>query len=353
MVVNDQDQINDSTETTALDRLVAQVSAEPEEAKTVAVDPDDTDAVEEAAARKALADEEAAANATTEVKVPEKTEGKTTESVVEQKTTEKPGPMIPKARLDEVIADREKATAAAAYWKGIADERARAAQADANPAEAKLTPQQQLEAIEARRDALAAQVDDGKLLMSDFVKEDRKLKAEEEGVRDTLRKPADTQAPKRGSDLYLEERTAKLEQDHPYVAELSSDDLAYLTRKAVAELANEGIKLPAGDLEPADQLVLRTKIAALSDRFGPALTGKELKKPGAATDGKPAMSKEARQREEKLAAAASAPPDLTAAGRSTSPTSDYSEAQILAMSEEQIEALPQSVRDKIMGRMNS
>jgi hypothetical protein len=317
-----QDQLN--SEETALDRLVAQI--EPEKTEP---DPTDPDAIEEAEAQKALAAEEAKEK---EEKAPEAKEP-------EEPEKEKPKtPMIPKPRFDEVAAT-------AAYWKGIADERGRQLAAKAEPESPEPTPEQQISEIRGQIKALAKEVDDGKLLMSDFEDKRQALLDQELAIRDQMRKP--TEVPKRGSDLYLEQRTTELEASHPYVAALSPDDLAFLTRKAVAALAEEGVTLPKGDLDPSDQLVLRTKIAVLSDTYGPVLTGKELK-----ATGKPALSRQAKNLQTKLQDARDAPPDLTAAGRGGAPM-EYTDAQILAMSQEDLDALPMGTLEKIMARQQT
>src|SRR3569833_2423762 len=99
---------------------------------------------------------------------------------------------------------------------------------------------------------------------------------------------------------------------------LSPDELSILTRKAEDDLEEDGVKLPMCELAPRVALLLRSKIAALSDTFGPALTGKTLapKTPPAA---KPGMSPQAKNLQTKLQAAQDAPPDLTAAGRGGAP----------------------------------
>jgi hypothetical protein len=340
--VEDTEQGN---EPTLLDQLVEQVSKEPDPEKQPEIDPDDRDAVEEAAAAKALADEEA--KAATPVKAVEEP-AKPAEQAKPAQAGRDEQIRIPKPRFDEVAKQRDDALMQAAYWKGVADTR----QAGTTEPEPKQpTPQQQLAELDTKRDALAAQVDDGKLLMSDFVKEERKLRLQEDAIRDTMRKPAADQDPKSASDLYLDAKTEELETAHPYVPLLDADDLSFLTRKAVASLADEGVKLPKGDLAPRDALMLRTRIAQLSDTFGPALTGKTLA-PRQTPAAKPGLSPAAKNLQTKLQAAQDAPPDLTAAGRGGAPM-EYTDAQILAMTQDEMDALPAATLEKIMARQQS
>lgn len=362
----------DNTETVTesmLDTLVQEASAMPaeeEKDKAPAVDPNDVDAVEEAKLREEIAAEDAKTKAETDAAKAADEAAKTGKDPAAEaqpdKAAAKPGAkadppareqiMIPKERFD---AEREKLIASAAYWKGRAESGAGNA---AQPKAAEPTPAQKLADIDAQRDALAKKVDDGEMTMSAFMKEDRQLRQQEDAIRDAARKPADSAKPKPQSDLYLDTKTEELEGAHPYLAEISAlptwkEDYQYLTRKAVASLAQEGFVLPEGELHGRDLMVLRGRIAELSDTLGPMLTGKTLVIPGRtspADQGKPGLSKQGQARAAKLDAAAAAPPDLTSVGRSSAQTTDLSEASLMAMSDEELEKLPQSVQDRIMGR---
>ncbi len=353
-----QDQAHLDTEEgqdTTLDRLVAEASKEPDAKEEPQVDPNDTDAVEEAAALKALADEEAKEKAEADKAKAGQAEdqgagdgdGKTADQPQDGK---KPGPMIPKARFDEARQkDQEKIAelqAAAAYWKGQADARKESgATPEAEPE--KPTPQQQISALRAEAKALAARVSAGTLDFEEYEDKRQALLDQELAIRDEMRKPPE--APQSQASLSLEQMTAKLEEDHPYVAHLSKSQLSFLTVEAVERLAAEGVNLPRGNLNEREQYQLRAKVAELSDTYGPAMTGKTIQKPEPQPNGRPAMSKQAQNLKQKLQAAQDAPPDLTAAGRGGAPM-EYTDAQIMAMSQEELDALPVSVLEKIMAR---
>lgn len=346
----DEARAEESVEETKLDQVVAQGENLAEETK--ADQPTDPDEIEEAAALKALADEEAAEKAARAGASTTKTDDQAAPAA-EPEADKKPGPMIPKAAFDERMAKKDhkiaELAAAAAYWRGQADAAKAVATKPADEPEAP-TPQQQIAGIRGQIKALARDVDDGKLTMSDFEDKRQALLDQELAIREVMQKPVQAEQPRPNSDLFLEQKTSELEGKHPYVPLLSEDDMVFLTRKAVAALAGEGIQLPRGELSPRDQLLLRSKVAELSDTFGPALTGKTLQsKPTPANDGRPALSKEAQNLKQKLQAAQDAPPDLTAAGRGGAPM-EYTDAQINAMSQEELDALPMSVLEKIMAR---
>jgi hypothetical protein len=73
----------------------------------------------------------------------------------------------------------------------------------------------------------------------------------------------------------LETLTAELEDAHPYVHLISLDqDWRFLVLRASQELRGEGVILPTErPLTSREILTLRERIAKLSDRYGPALTG--------------------------------------------------------------------------------
>lgn len=317
----------------------------------------DVDAAALAEAQKGLEGEKAAATKATEAKPDE---AKAAEAAPKTDETKDAKPeddraraiMIPKGRFDEVLRERDKLIATAAYHKARADAAEAAKPGKAEEAKAP-TPEEQIKSLRAQRLDIAKQVDGGTLTYEQAEVKRQELEDAEQVVRDTMRKPAEQPRaqPKAdpSSDLYLEEKTKEIESQHPYLAEIKDEgDFQFLVVKAVGELAKEGVRLPQGELTPAQQFKLREKVAALSDEFGPVLTGKKLEIPGKKSLGESGPSKEAKDREQKLALAETMPPDLTST-RSANPVTTVDNASIAAMSEEDIARLPKSVRDGVRG----
>jgi hypothetical protein len=256
--------------------------------------------------------------------------------------------LIPKGRFDEVLRERDKLIATAAYHKARADAAEAAKPGKAEEAKAP-TPEEQIKTLRTQRLELAEKVDAGELTYKQAEQQRQQLEDAEQAVRDTVRKPAEQPRaqPKADSGLYLEEKTKDIEKDHPYLAEIKDEgDFQFLVVKAVGELAKQGVRLPQGNLTEAQQLQLREKVAELSDEFGPVLTGKKLEIPGKKSGGESGPSKEAQAREAKLAVAESMPPDLTST-RSANPAGTVDAASIVSMNEEDIAKLPKSVRESI------
>lgn len=278
---------------------------------------------------------------------------------------------VPRARLKEMKDRETDALRSAAYWKGRAEAAAQASPTDptkGNETKA-LTPEQQLAAVRQQKLDLATQVDDGKLTTKEYEEQRQKLEDAEWAIREqtlTAKTAPRAQESNLSSDLYLEERTAQLERDHPYTALIESEEhWDFLAREAARQLAAEGVTFAKGNLPPAQAFQLRARISELTDIYGPIWTGKQVelpKKPGAqpaasaqpAAQGKPnGLSPQAQARAAKLEQAREAPPDLTAVGTTGNTAGDVSLAAIESMSDDEIAALPKGVRDRHMGRLPS
>ncbi len=346
----------DDTITTADTAAGGQPAADPAPQPAASTDPDD---VELAAALADLKDEPKA-DATAAKPAPAAT-ATPAAPVAAATTAEKPaGIMVPKERLDESLSKLSAKDVELARLQGENDALKLARQPAPTGATAPQATQQpipateRLKAIADKQDALAQKFDDGEITMSAFKKEERALLAEEATIREEAWL-AKTAKPAAASDLRLDEITAQLEQDHPYCSEIKDlGDWDFLARKASASLLAEGINIPAGvPLNPRDQLTLRTRIAELTDVFGESLTGKniELKKPGtasapAAAAGNTTLSTGAQQRLDKLTAAANHPADISTIGQAGSGAGALTDEAIASMSDEEITALPTSVRSR-------
>lgn len=325
------------------------------------IDPNDQDAVERAAAFAALEAETTAATgqATT---TGEPTPGEGTGAVAPTETVTTPAqgtgsqPMIPKARLDELIRERDEARLEAARLQG----RLEAVQPVIPPTGQTQQPtpprqptnEEKLADVHTRQDALAAKFDAGDITYSEMLKEQRALNAEEQAIREAqlLAKVTPAAAPQSGNDLYLEALTKQLEDAHPYV--LAFTDKAHfniLVHEAKKSLADKGVQLAD---TPEGRYTLRKEIAELSDSWGPRfypgyqVSGKQQQQPA-----QPQLSPAAAARAGKLALQSTMPPDLSSVAPTggTGQGGGLTNAQIEAMTEDEILALPKATRDRILG----
>jgi hypothetical protein len=278
---------------------------------------------------------------------------------------------VPVSKLREMKDQSAEAIRVAAYWKGKHD----AVAASAVPAKAEsvpeqaLTPEQQIQAVRSQALDLAEKLDNGEITNRKYVEERQKLEDAEAAIRQAMAKPAPAEpAPAQsGNDLYLEEKTAQLESRFKYTSLITSEaHWDFLAREAANQLRAEGIVFAKGALPPAQALQLRTRISELTDVYGPIWTGKPSEEvygkaatasaapaqpvPAAS---QPALSKQAQARADKLAMAREEPPNLAAIGQSGNIAGEPSPQAIEAMSDEEIAALPQATRDRLLGRLPS
>lgn len=283
--------------------------------------------------------------------------------------TEPSGEMIPRSRLNQEIEKHQQTRELLARKDGEIEGLKSALQRGGTPSTAPQPqakdPATEIKDVRAERLALAKRYDDGEISYVELQSGIDALNDREEAARDKIRDAKYTRetptAPAPSSDLLLDERTEQLEQSHPYVAELSQRDLEFLTVKACEQLIAEGKDVPLDrQWNARESLMVRERVAQLSDTLGPGLTGKQIAKPAASTapaaqpSGQPAAAKpagltpQAQARKAALDKAANAPPDLSQVG-STQPLSEPTEAAIEAMSEDEIARLPASTRAKYLG----
>lgn len=273
-----------------------------------------------------------------------------------------PPVMIPKPRLDEALRIADEARQREAYWRGMAEARAGVQGAQPGQPQPATPPQpsteDRLAAIATQIDELAKKFDEGEITMAEFKRQERDLQKQE---RELLAPAATAPAPG-GDDLYLAEATDRLVTQHPWVAmfdQLGTDaDWGYLKSQAISNLTAAGIDPTQGNI---GRLELRKEIARLTDELGPALLTKRAQEKGVALPGQqqqpPAvpqpkpLSPQAQARAAKLDLQASAPPNLaafTGAGTGNVP-GDVSDAQLEAMTDDEIGALPEATRRRLLG----
>jgi len=296
-------------------------------------------------------------------------------------------PMIPKPRLDKALSERDEAIRTAAYYKGMADASRPAAQPGAEPSEPQpeepkpQTPEEQLAAIRAKEISLANDYESGALSLADLTKQQQELRDQEYQVRDAMlieRAKKEVQpAQPAGSDMRLQELTADLEREHPYVNLIATHDADgnptglsegqvarhwdYLHTEAALQLAEEGLDLRGKALSPNEQYILREKMAELADTYGPVWLGKSAAAPPPAA--KPAaapgpkapqptpMSRTAQDRLNAIGRRQDMPVDLNALTGTGGDPTDPSEQELLAMDEETILALPAATRRRLLGAL--
>lgn len=351
-------------------------------------DPEDVDVIEWNQAKAAMqAEDEAAAAGTTDDTATEGTAPQGTASPqpaaganadAQGQQPGQPPQSIPYPRFVEVNQQAQENARAAAYWQGVAEARAAGVAAPTNgagPQPQAPTPEQQIAAIRTEAVALATRFDNGEITAAKWEAEKAALADREYAIREqvltTRIRPQEAprpQQPQIHDVLYLDSLTAKLENDHPWVKVFDrleeehqvnlAAEWAYLRERAVDNLVSRKIDPSAGD---RGKYELRKEIATLATQFGPSLVGALAKQhniavPGTAPAPAPAqgqppqLSPAAKARLAKHEQANGAPPDLTAlAGAGGTGTGEITDAQLEAMSDDDIAALPPGVRQRILG----
>ncbi|WP_341702619.1 hypothetical protein [Ferrovibrio sp.] len=261
--------------------------------------------------------------------------------------------MIPKARLDEVLGKLDEAARQNAYLQGKLDQAAaqpQPAKPAGEPPKAEPTPDQILAGIEAEKLDLAEKYDRGEISTAEWKKREIELDRKGRQVQQDMLAPARAEpAPAQTKDdLALDLATAELEKRHPYSTLITEEsDWAFLEGKARQQLVAAGEVL---DGSARAALLLRTTMAQLTDTYGPHMTGKVIEKPATKPVGQQQHqpSGTAAARGAKLTMADGLPPDINNLGGSAASSTEISEADILGMTDEDIAALPEATRRRIL-----
>ena len=263
-------------------------------------------------------------------------------------------PMIPKARFDEVLGQSSAKDIELARLRGENEALKMVkvpATHGAQPAQpAQATPDEQLKALRTERLALAKKFDDGEMGLVAYETEKQKLEDREETIREARLaekfRPAPAAPQASPPDMRLEEKFQELETAHPMLktTEVMRDDhWEFLLNEAATQLRNEGVVFPQGPLPPLLRFQLSERVANLSDVYGPIWGAKAAQPQQQPAPPKPGLSPQGQARQQKLEMAQDAPPDvnrLTPSGGQT----EFTEDQIANMSDDEILALPTSVR---------
>lgn len=284
--------------------------------------------------------------------------------------------MIPKARLDEALQRARDAELEAARWRGQAEARSQmqppaqpGALQPAQPQPPQPTPAERLDAVHTAQDALATRFDNGEITYAELLKEQRTLAGQEQQIREDMLlariQPASQPQQSAGSDeLYLNTLTAQLEDQHPWVAVAdqvaSAADWDWIKNKAVESLVGKGIDPRAG---AEGRYELRREIAELWDQTGPFLLTAAAQAKGIAIptpQPQPAASRPqqpgaaptvVQQRQSALQRMENAPPNIQSMGGAIedNATGAPSESRLESMSDDEIGALPEATRRKLLG----
>ncbi len=256
--------------------------------------------------------------------------------------------MVPKQRFDEVLRRSSTAEQEAAYWKGVAEGKTPAPAAEKQP---EADQQDRLASIEEEKIALFQEYEDGEITAAEYKRADIALDRQfAEVVSQTRSQPSPSTS---ATDLLLEERTEAIIAAHPFSAPgviTDPADHAEISRQALKQLANDGVRY-----DPNNHLSLlryREAYGKVTDMLGPIFTGKTLAElTGSSTEvvrpkpAVPQISDTAKDRQAALDRVRDLPPDTNRVG-TPADGDEMTAAQFVALSDEDIELLPASVRER-------
>jgi len=160
----------------------------------------------------------------------------------------------------------------------------------------------------------------------------------------------------------LNEHLEKMAVEHPWSAELTEQEIDWLSSVARDEF--RGLKQPIQAGNPIDTLRLRQRVAELSDVFGPhwyphkqvaagptqqtapPANGGQQRTP--ASNNRPVNTANVRETARLANVAVHQPPSLNSAGHADNGEAAITSDRISAMSEDEILALPRQVRDRYL-----
>ena len=342
--------------TVQVDQETPPIVATPE------IDLDDADALELIEARREAEAEQAGTEGQSEPgKQPDKDAGQKQAAPAvkpEGANAEKPAPvMIPKERLDEVLRRASELERTAAYLQGQLEATRSLAQPQGQPApqQRQPTPEEALAQVHSHQDELATKFDNGEISFAELQKQQRTLVNQEQQLREQQLmariQPQQTQpAAAQGDGMYLKTLTKQLEDQHPYLHEMTDAQINWLAELVKQEMSEQGFQFRNDD---DSRYQLRKQVAQRSDQLGPGLTGKQLQLSGQGQPPAPGPSATAAARAAKLNMQGGMPPDLTSIpnqGGGAGTPGELSDTEIENMSDEEIlAAMPASVRNKMLG----
>lgn len=303
--------------------------------------------------------------------------------------------MIPKIRFDQVLGKLDSAIAERDYFKGQADAYSAMAKQGGpgqppEPSQPELTPEEKLTQLASDRVALAEKYDSGELSMTQFVEKTNEIDGIRRGIEQEMFQPQaatpDPQAqpqpqpsatsPNPGAapqpqpdSAYVLAETRRIEDQYPAVLQLSDDHLNRLITDTTNFLKQNGANLDgeAGDLFLREEIAKRAAgaaehYAALDSMFSvqqppqptaqPQAPQQPQQQPPAgyryAAPQTPLQGPSAQDRRNKLELHASMPPTIDDMPSKGSYNGEPTAEEIARMPEDELDALPASVRRKYL-----
>lgn len=282
------------------------------------------------------------------------------------------GVMIPKPRFDEVLTERDQYRQHANYLQGVVDTQTHIIRNGAAPGATPLpgaspTPQgptmdEQITQVEAKKLELAQKFDDGDLSTREYQEQNLTLDRQLRGLTDArstalieqARATATTATQKVLLEGQVSAAALDIQRNHPYVAEIDRHPNGaaiwnMLTSEAKQTLFAKGINPDDGSA--ASRVALMNEKAALTDKYGPSLTGKTIAPATSSTptpQPAPGKSPTALAREAKIEVSTQQPPASGQLG-SSGLTNQITDEDILKMSQDEIANLPASVLRRYAG----
>lgn len=262
----------------------------------------------------------------------------------------KQSPMIPKARFDEVLSDRELLKGQVGYWQGVAATQKEMLSTQPKAAEGATEGKPAAEPTDyagliakAENDKLSAakRYEDGEISLVDFksleIAQDRIIREQAEkrteAIKDEAKRTATEAISANNTQRTIETEAITIQDQHPYVHEIDKlppairDGVwAEITKEAMTLLAAKGIN--AADGTTASRIALIKEKATLTDKYGPQYTGKNIGRP------KAGPSETAIERAAKLDLSTQQPPAI--AGNVQAHTGELTDKDIENMSQDQI-----------------
>lgn len=227
-----------------------------------------------------------------------------------------------------------KQVATSVYYKGVADGRLPVPQGGEQPTQPAKTDRIK-EIRNAQRD-LGKQVDAGTLSTEEYEVQRQQLEDELLEIREQ-RILSEAKAAIPTHDLVLEERTDKLEADHPWVKNIPDHKMSNLIPFARDHLIEQGVDFKAVAGTPKGDLLLRQAIIDVGKEMG---FDKKYAQPGTPATPAPAAvnaTPTAAQVKEKVDLAAKAPPVPQG---TTAPVTTWSEERVTSMDTLDLENMP-------------
>lgn len=173
-------------------------------------------------------------------------------------------------------------------------------------------------------------------------------------VQTAIRRQAPAPAPVESvtDQMVMEAHVTELEAKNPVLKVLTKPQLSFLQQTAEAEAAAAGQAYRPG---PRDTMRLREHVARLANAFAPHW-GLQVPAaaPAPASNGsnpparQPGLSPAAQNRLGKMDMAAGLPPDTARMGQPAAGSGELTDAQILAMSDDDLAALPPTTRARLL-----